>query len=60
MAAGDYDYEANRRFFFSSLLGELGIPTYGSGGYDWGTMPNIWFDSALIGTAGVAEQFHRR
>lgn len=57
MAAGEYDYEANRRFFFSSLLGEIGIPTYGSGGYDWQTMPAIWFDSALIGTLGSLNSF---
>ncbi len=57
MAAGEYDYEANRRFFFSSLLGEIGMPTYGSGGYDWGTMPSIWFDSALIGTLGSLNSF---
>jgi hypothetical protein len=57
MAAGEYDYEANRRFFFSSLLGEIGIPTYGSGGYDWATMPSIWFDSALTGTLGSLNSF---
>lgn len=57
MAAGEYDYEANRRFFFSSLLGEIGIPTYGSGGYEWATMPSIWFDSALIGTLGSLNSF---
>jgi hypothetical protein len=57
MAAGEYDLEANRRLFFSSLLGELGMPTYGSGGYDWATMPAIWFDSALIGTLGSLNSF---
>jgi len=57
MAAGEYDLEANRRFFFSSLLGEIGMPTYGSGGYDWVTMPEIWFDSALIGTLGSLNSF---
>jgi len=57
MAAGEYDGEANRRFFFSSLLGEIGMPTYGSGGYDWVTMPEIWFDSALIGTLGSLNSF---
>jgi len=57
MAAGEYDFEANRRFFFSSLLGEIGIPTYGSGGYDWASMPSIWFDSALIGTLGSLNSF---
>ena len=35
LCAHEYDLEANRRFFFSSLPGELGMPTYGSGGYDW-------------------------
>lgn len=57
MTTGEYDVEANRRFFFSSLLGEIGQPTYGSGGYDWATMPNIWFDSALIGTLGSLNSF---
>jgi hypothetical protein len=57
LAAGEYDFEANRRFFFSSLLGELGMPTYGSGGYDWVSMPEIWFDSALIGTLGSLNSF---
>jgi hypothetical protein len=57
MAAGEYDLDANRRFFFSSLLGEIGMPTYGSGGYDWITMPEIWFDSALIGTLGSLNSF---
>lgn len=57
LCEGDYDLEANRRFFFSSLLGELGMPTYGSGGYDWPTMPSIWFDSAAIGTLGSLNGF---
>ena len=50
--AGEYDIEANRRFFFSSLLGQLGIPTYSSSGYDWASTANIWFDSAALGTIG--------
>ena len=49
--------EANRRFFFSSLLGQLGVPTYGSSGYDWACMPNIWFDSAVLGTLGSMNDF---
>ena len=57
LCAGDYGHEANRRFFFSSLLGEIGMPTYGSGGYDWDTMPSIWFDSAVIGTLGSLNSF---
>jgi hypothetical protein len=55
--AGEYDVEANRRFFFSSLLGQLGVPTYGSSGYDWACMPNIWFDSAALGTLGSMNDF---
>jgi hypothetical protein len=57
MTVGEYDVEANRRFFFSSLMGEIGQPTYGSGGYDWATMPNIWFDTALIGALGSLNSF---
>ncbi len=58
LCQGEYDLEANRRFFFSSLLGELGMPTYGSGGYDWQSMPSIWFDSAAVGTVGSLLTFN--
>ncbi len=58
LAAGEYDLEANRRIYFSSLLGPLGIPTYGSSGYDWASAPNIWFDSAASGTIGSLNDFH--
>ena len=57
MDAGDYDVEANRRFFFSSLMGALGVPTYGSSGYDWASSPAIWFDSAALGTIGSLNEF---
>ena len=57
LAAGEYDLEANRRFFFSSLLGPLGVPTYGSSGYDWASAPNIWFDSTAVGTLGSLNDF---
>lgn len=57
MAAGEYELEANRRFFFSSLLGPLGIPTYGSSGYDWASASSIWFDSAAVGTLGSLNDF---
>ncbi|MGH9453978.1 MAG: TIM-barrel domain-containing protein, partial [Terriglobia bacterium] len=56
-AKGEYDLEANRRFFFSSLCGEFGMPTYGSSGYDWITQPEIWFDSVAIGTLGCLGTF---
>lgn len=55
--AGEYDVEANRRFFFSSLMGELGVPTYGSSGYDWESAPSIWFDSTVVGTLGSLNDF---
>lgn len=48
----EYAEENNRRLFFSSLLGELGIPIYGSGGYDWHSMPDIWRDNAIAGPVG--------
>ena len=54
---GEYDVEANRRFFFSSLLGQLGIPTYSSTGYDWAATSNIWFDAAALGTIGSMNDF---
>ena len=55
--SGDYDLETNRRIFFSSLCGELGMPTYGSSGYDWASAPDIWFDSAPVGTLGSLHCF---
>lgn len=56
-AKGEYDVEANRRFFFSGLCGEFGMPTYGSSGYDWVSQPEIWFDSVAIGTLGCLGTF---
>jgi hypothetical protein len=58
MAKGEFDLEANRRFFFSSLCGEFGMPTYGSSGYDWITAPSIWFDSVAVGTLGCLASFY--
>ena len=49
---GEYDLEANRRFFFSGLCGEFGMPTYGSSGYNWASASEIWFDSMPAGTVG--------
>jgi hypothetical protein len=57
LTAGEYDLEANKRFFFSSLLGRLGVPTYGSTGYDWESAPSIWFDSSVVGTVGSMNDF---
>jgi hypothetical protein len=55
--SGEYDIEANRRFFFSSLLGRLGVPTYSSTGYDWAATPHIWFDASALGTIGSMNDF---
>ena len=51
------DLPANRRLYFSSLLGPLGIPTYGSSGYDWASAPSIWFDLAAVDTLGSLNDF---
>jgi hypothetical protein len=58
MAKGEYELEANRRFFFSSLCGEFGMPTYGSSGYDWISGPSTWFDSVVVGTVGTLGSFY--
>ncbi|MBS1851504.1 MAG: hypothetical protein JST79_11365 [Acidobacteria bacterium] len=57
MERGEYELEANRRFFFSSLCGEFGMPTYGSSGYDWASAPDMWFDSIPTGTIGALSTF---
>lgn len=57
LCGNDYATEANKRYFFSSLLGELGMPTYGSAGYDWLSVKEIWFDTAPIGSLGSLASF---
>lgn len=54
---GDYDLESNRRIFFSTLCGELGMPTYSSSGYDWDSAIDIWFDSVASGSLGSLHCF---
>lgn len=54
---GNYEVESNRRLYFSSLMGLLGVPTYGSSGYDWASSPAIWFDSAPNGSIGCLNDF---
>lgn len=54
---GDYDLESNRRTFFSSLCGELGMPTYSSSGYDWDSAIDIWFDAVASGSLGSLHCF---
>jgi hypothetical protein len=54
---GDYDLETNHRIFFSSLCGELGMPTYSSSGYDWDSALDVWFDSIASGSLGSLHCF---
>jgi hypothetical protein len=56
--AGEYPEEVNRRLFFSSLLSPLGVPTYGSGGYDWLGVTEIWFDTVASGPLGSLNSFN--
>ncbi|WP_187774775.1 TIM-barrel domain-containing protein [Pedobacter sp. BS3] len=53
----EYAVEANRRLYFSSLMGTLGIPSYGSGGYSWIHMDDIWFDTIVSGALGSLGSF---
>ncbi|TQK17676.1 hypothetical protein FBY40_0153 [Microbacterium sp. SLBN-154] len=55
--AGEYGAEVNRRLFFSSLLTRFGVPTYGSGGYDWREVRDIWFDTVASGPLGSLNSF---
>lgn len=54
---GEYGLEANRRFFFSGICGEFGMPTYSSSGYDWESAADIWFDAAPLGPVGSLHDF---
>ncbi|TDD96767.1 hypothetical protein E1269_30110 [Jiangella asiatica] len=57
--AHEYHAEVNRRLFFGRLLGELGVVSYGSGGYDWAHQADIWFDSVGAGPLGMLGAFTR-
>lgn len=53
MSRGAYGDAFARRALLSSLCGHFGIVPYGSSGYDWRSISEIWLDSAIIGTPGV-------
>lgn len=53
----EYELEVNRRLYFSGLMGELGVASYGSGGYDWPSLCEIWFDTAVAGPIGSLGNF---
>jgi len=53
MSRGAYDRGFAKRALLSSWCGSFGMVPYGSSGYDWRSTPEIWFDSAVIGTPGV-------
>ncbi|OGO52452.1 MAG: hypothetical protein A2148_02755 [Chloroflexi bacterium RBG_16_68_14] len=53
MSRGAYDQGFARRALLSSWCGAFGMVPYGSSGYDWRSIAEIWFDTAVIGTPGV-------
>lgn len=57
MGAGEFHAEIGRRLWFAGLLGELGVPACGSGGYDWTHQIDIWFDSVVHGPLGALGSF---
>lgn len=57
--AHEYHAEAGRRLFFSRLLADLGVVSYGSGGYDWVHQADIWLDSVAAGPLGMLGAFTR-
>ncbi|NGN65305.1 hypothetical protein G5C51_15530 [Streptomyces sp. A7024] len=57
LAAGEIPAEVNRRLYFSSVLTELGVASYGSSGYDAADLEQIWFDSIASGPLGSLGSF---
>jgi len=53
MSRGAYAAGFARRALLTSLCGAFGVVPYGSSGYDWRSIAEIWLDTAVIGTPGV-------
>ena len=53
MSRGRYDEGFARRALLSTWCGAFGVVPYGSSGYDWRSIREIWFDTAIVGTLGV-------
>lgn len=53
MSRGQYDRGFAKRALLSAWCGGFGVVPYGSSGYDWRSIEEIWLDSAIIGTPGV-------
>jgi hypothetical protein len=53
MSRGAYDACFAKRALLMSWCGAMGVVPYGSSGYDWRSIDEIWLDTAVIGTPGV-------
>lgn len=57
LSAGHYEDGFAKRALVASLASEMGLPVYGSTGYDWKSTREIWFDTAVLGTIGSLAPF---
>ncbi|HEX3811362.1 MAG TPA: hypothetical protein VHX59_00850 [Mycobacteriales bacterium] len=57
MSRGNFHDAFGKRAVVASIAGELGLPVYGSTGYDWASVPEIWLDSPVLGTIGAMAPF---
>jgi hypothetical protein len=53
MSRGSYERGFAKRALLSTWCGAFGVVPYGSSGYDWRSVEEIWLDSAVIGAVGV-------
>lgn len=57
LSAGHFEDGFAKRALVASLASEIGLPVYGSTGYDWKSVREIWFDTAILGTIGSLAPF---